>query len=610
MIQHLVLFVTVIAMSAGGAASASDLVLADSGRSDYQIVLAENASPSTKHGAEELQMFLEQISGAKLPIVSDQEPQGPKEIVLGDNEHLRKLGVKIDFAQLGREGYVIRTVGDHLIIAGGKLRGNMYGVYGFLEDHLGCRWFTPGVSRIPKSARLVVGPIDERQVPALEYREPYLYECFDGDWCARNRMNSSAGRLDAKHGGKVMFGNGFFVHTFSSLVPPEKYFKDHPEYFSLLNGKRQNGYAQLCCTNPDVIRLCTEGILQAMRDQPGATVFSVSQNDCDKHCRCPRCQELARREGSQMGPVLALVNRVAEAAEKEFPDKIVETLAYEWTRQPPKHLRPRPNVVIRLCSIECCFSHPLATCSSVSNQMFRNDMEGWAKVAPRLWVWDYTTNFSYYLMPFPNQRVIGPNIRYFVAHNVKGIFEEDVGDTPDSELASLGGYVMAKCLWNPEYDANRAMNEFLAGYYGPAARPIRAYIDLLHDYAEQKHIHVRVFSGLDSRHVTDDLLTNANQHWQEAERLAARQPEVLRRVKLSRMSVDYAILERARLQAQHELPANAAHRSLAVARFEPFMETLRSSKITTLAEGKPVDKEAYRRKLAKDLGLNAEQHEK
>ena len=117
-------------------------------------------------------MFLQEMTGAKLPIVSDQQPQGPKEIILGDNAHLRKLGVAIDLAALGNEGYVIRTVGDNLVIAGGQLRGNMYGVYGFLEDHLGCRWFAPGVSRIPKSPRLAIGPIDDRQVPALEYREP------------------------------------------------------------------------------------------------------------------------------------------------------------------------------------------------------------------------------------------------------------------------------------------------------------------------------------------------------------------------------------------------------------------------------------------------------
>jgi len=343
---------------------AAGLVLADGGKSDFQIVLADNASPSTRHGAEELQTFLGQMTGAKLPIVSDQKPMGPHEIILGDNAHLRELGVHVDFKSLGSEGYLIRTVGGHLAIAGGQLRGNMYGVYGLLEDHLGCRWFAPGVSRIPKSARLAVGAINDRQVPVLEYREPYLTDCFDADWCVRNRMNSSFVPLDAPHGGRVAFGAGLFVHTFYGLVPPEKYFAKHPEYFSMIRGRRQREGSQLCCTNPDVIRLCTEGIRRAMRKEPLAAVFSVSQNDCDGYCECPACQALARREDSQMAPVLQLVNRVAEAVEQEFPDKLVDTLAYEWTRRAPKSIRPRRNVVVRLCSIKCCFSHPLETWDS------------------------------------------------------------------------------------------------------------------------------------------------------------------------------------------------------------------------------------------------------
>ncbi len=582
-----------------------ELVLAENGQSAYRIVVADGASPSIQHGAEELQAFLGQMTGAKLPIVSDQQPQGPKEIILGDNAHLRKLGVTVDFAALGKEGYVIRTVGDHLVIAGGPVRGAMYGVYGFLEDHLGCRWFAPGVSRIPKSARLAIGPIDDRQVPALESREPYLADCArDPDWNARNRMNSNSAPLDERHGGKVKFGDGFFVHTFSRLVPPEKYFKQHPEYFSLVNGKRQDGYAQLCCTNPDVIRICTEEILKAMRAQPQATVFSVSQNDCDSHCQCPRCQELTTREGTPMAPVLQLVNHVAEAVEKEFPDKIVETLAYQWTRHPPKTMHPRPNVVVRLCSIECCFSHPLATCTSERNRAFREDIESWAKVAPRLWVWDYTTDFAQFLLPFPNHLVIGPNIRFFVAHNVKGIFEEDTNTTLESELWALDGYLMAKCLWNPNCDPDRAIKEFLEGYYGKAAAPIRAYLDLLANHVNTKHFHVGIYTNPDAAFLTEELLTKANDLWQQAEDLTAGESEALRRVKLSRMSPDYAIVERARLQAQQKLPASAAFQALAAARFKPFIETLKSSAVSGLSEGGSLDKEAYAQDLAKALRLN------
>jgi hypothetical protein len=579
---------------------AGELLLAEQGRTDYRIVVADDASPSTRHGAEELQAFLAPISGAKLDIVSDKTPPAEKEIVLGDNARLRSLGVAIDLPSLGNEGYVIRTVGSRLVIAGGSLRGNLYGVYGLLEDHLGCRWFAPGVSRIPQRPRLTLGSIDEKKVPALEYREPRTLDCLDGDWCARNRMNSSHGRLEAKQGGKVCFADGFFVHTFSRLVPPQTYFKEHPEYFSLVGGKRRDGYAQLCCTNEDVIRICTQRILEAMRAQPQATVFSVSQNDTDLHCQCDKCQALARAEGSQMAPVLALVNRVADAAQKEFPDKAIETLAYQWTRHPPKTLRPRPNVIVRLCSIECCFSHPLATCDSPANRAFCADLRGWSQVSQRLWVWDYVTDFANYLLPFPNQRVLQPNIRLFVANHVRGIFEEGPGDTASSEMALLRGYLMAKFLWNPDYDQNQAINEFLEGYYGPAAPPIRQYLDLLHDYAQQNDIHVKIYDPPQSPHLTEVLLTEANGLWEEAERRVAGQPEVLRRVKTSRMSVDYAICERARV-ALRRATAGSQPPPLAAQRFQPFLENLAASGVTCLREGKRLNLPEYRATLAAGL---------
>jgi hypothetical protein len=582
-------------------ASGEELVLADKGKSEYRIVIADAASPSTKHAAEELQSFLDQISGAKLAIVSDCGPMGAKEIILGDNDHLKQLEVKLDLASLGDEGYVIESVGDRLIIAGGVLRGNLYGVYGLLEDHLGCRWFTPTVSRIPKHERLAIAPIHERQIPVLEYRDPFIFDCFDGDWCARNRMNAMAARLEAKHGGKVTFAKGSCAHTFSFLVPPDEFFATHPEYFSLVGGQRQSGYAQLCCTNEDVIRICTERAIQWLREEPQAQVISVSQNDCFRYCECEKCQALANAEESQMAPVLQLVNRVAEAVEKQFPGKTVETLAYQWTRKPPKNLRPRKNVDIRLCSIECCFSHPLATCDSEQNKRFREDIEGWSNAGARIWVWDYVTNFAGYMLPFPNQRVLGPNIRYFVEHGVKGIFEEGAYESPHGDMAELAGYQMAKCLWNPNYDEKKAYREFLDGYYGAATEPVGKYLDLIHDYAEKHNIHVGESVGVLSPHLTDALLIEANDLWQLAEDRVKDDTAVLQRVKFSRMSVDWVIVERVRAQKASPATANAELRKIACARFEPFLAALSAGGVTRFSEGAPINLEAYRAGLAEVL---------
>jgi hypothetical protein len=570
------------------------LVIADAGQSAYRIVVAEAASPPVRHAAAELQSFVEQMSGAKLPICSDREPAGPREIVVGPSNRLKAASAEIDCAALGKEGYVLRTVGERLLIVGGEPRGTLYGVYGLLEEKLGCRWFAPDCARVPKRPRLTLGPLDERQLPALEYREPFTHDCFDGDWCARNRVNSSSGRLEARHGGKVRFGNGFFVHTFERLVPPQKHFDAHPEYFSLVKGRRLKDHSQLCCTNEDVIRLCTEGILAAMRAQSNAFVFSVSQNDWHNYCECERCQELARREESQIAPVLQLVNRVAEAAEREFPDKAVETLAYQWTRKAPKTLRPRPNVIVRLCSIECCFAHPLETCDSPANKAFREDAAAWAKAANRLWVWDYATDFANYLLPFPNQRVRNDNVRFYVRHHVTGIFEQDTYDTPHSELAALGGYLTAKFLWNPDYDENAAIGEFLEGYYGPAAGPIRKYLDLLHDRVERENIHVNIWAPVGSPHLTDALLLEADGLWRQAEDAAKADAVALRRVQFGRMSVDYAVVERARLQAQKKLPASDPLLTLAAARWPVFIETLKAAGVTRLREGKPLALDEYR----------------
>jgi hypothetical protein len=301
--------------------------------------------------------------------------------------------------------------------------------------------------------------------------------------------------------------------------------------------------------------------------------------------------------------VLAMVNRVAEAVEKEFPQKAIETLAYQWTRRPPKSMRPRPNVIVRLCSIECCFSHPLATCDSEANVKFREDIRRWAKVSNRLWVWDYVTDFRHYLLPFPNQRVRNDNIRFFVANNVKGIFEQDTYNTPHSELAALGGYITAKFLWNPGYDENRAINEFLEGYYGKAAAPIRKYIDLLHDRVEKENIHVNIWVPPTHPHLTDELLVEADALWQKAEDLAAGDPDVLRRVERSRMSVDYAILERGRAAASKGELEKSSLAPLAARRFRPFAGTLQSCELTRIMEWQAVDKADYCKKLAAALGL-------
>ncbi|MBD3173920.1 MAG: DUF4838 domain-containing protein [Armatimonadia bacterium] len=506
------------------------LELATDRHTDYVIVLRPDASPSERHGAAELSEFLGRMSGAEFPVIETTEPPG-KAIIVGSGEPP---------ADLGDEGYILRTEGDRLHIIGSPVRGAMYGCYALLEDVLGCRWWSPGATAVPQADPLIVPRLDERVVPVLEYREPFWTEAFDGLWCVRNRQNSSHASITEDMGGKVQYTG--FVHTFYSLVPPAEFFESRPEYFSLIDGERTTDRAQLCLTNPEVVHLVAERVKQWIRDNPGTDIVSVSQNDWHGWCRCESCSEVDEREGSPTGSLIQFVNRVAEIVEEEFPHVAIDTLAYQYTRHPPKSLRPRDNVIIRLCSIECCFSHGLEACPT--NEDFERDVLEWSEICDRLYVWNYTTCFPHYLSPFPNLRAIGPDVKFLVDHSVVGIFEQGAYPPGKGEFSALRGWVLAKLLWDPTRDAGALIDEFLAGYYGAAAEPIAEWIDILHDRAEEENIHVGIWVPPTDPHLTDEMIGRGLELFDEALALVEDDPELAGRVREQRLPLEYARIMR------------------------------------------------------------------
>jgi hypothetical protein len=293
-----------------------------------------------------------------------------------------------------------------------------------------------------------------------------------------------------------------------------------------------------------VVRIATETARQWLRANPEAKIVSISQNDCGGACQCPNCRALAAQEGSESGPLLHFVNQVADNLKAEFPDVAVDTLAYQYTRKPPKTERPRPNVIIRLCSIECCFAHPLDTCDNPTNQAFCADARGWSAICNRLYVWDYTTIFSNYFVPFPNFDSLGANVRFFVDNHVKGIFEEGCYTTKASPFVELRAYLNARCLWDPACDARQTREEFLRAFYGPAAPYMDEYIDLFQDKVKRDDIHVSIWAPPTSPYLPKDLVLQADAILAQGEAAVAANPVLLLRVQKERLSTRYVMLER------------------------------------------------------------------
>jgi len=516
----------------------AELAVTEAGQSKHRIVISAEATPSERYAAEELQNYLQRIGGVKLPIVTDSEASGSHQILLGDNASLRKLDAGIVLSKLGTDGFVLRTGPDRLIIAGGKPRGTLNGVYALLEERLGVRWFTSEVEIAPKLESIKLPDLNETRIPALQYREVFWTEMMrDADFAARHRLNGQHHKLAEKHGGRaaVYFP---FVHSFDLLIPRELH-KEHPEYFPLINGQRADGYVQRCLSNPDVLKLAIARVRQWIQEHPEATIISVSQNDTGKWCQCEPCKALDDAEGSPAASMIRFVNAIAEAIEADYPKVRIDTLAYQYTRKPPKTLRPRKNVIVRLCSIECCFAHPLESCPSQENQRFREDIVAWEPIAPSLYVWDYTPNFAHYQQPFPNFDALQANVRFFAKHGVKGLFEQgNYSAGGNGEMGPLRAYLLAKLLWNPDTDVRRHVEEFLQAYYGKAASRIHDYLEHLHRSVREEGYHAHIFEPPTVPYLSAEIMAEAENILNEAEALA--ENETFRfRVQVARLPVWY-----------------------------------------------------------------------
>ena len=482
----------------------SKLILATKGTAMLPITIPENSGEVIKNAAKELAHYLKRITGATFEIKKGSMPAS--------------INLAVD-GSLGEEEFVLKSNDQAFSITGGTPRGVFYGVYSFLEDVLGAGFYTADVTKLPSMEILELEDLYFTDKPVLEFRQIDYPPCLHAEWRVKNRINGSSGAIAEmdQFGGMKYYA--MFVHTFNRLVDPEVYFDEHPEYFSLVDGVRLKERTQLCLTNPDVIAIATENVRKTLRAHPEATLISVSQNDVYNPCQCPACAKLDEENGSHAGSLLYFVNAIAEAIEEEFPHVVVDTLAYQYTRTPPTNIKPRHNVCVRLCSIECCFGHPMEACYQVSYPFaktkktsassFQQDLIGWGKICNRIYIWDYVTNYRHYWLPFPNLRVLGPNMRFFANNGVKGVYEEGNPQSVSPDMTELRTWLIAKLLWNPEFDVKKGIYEFTESVYGPAAEEIRAYIALLEKRVEEGDIHFGIYENVDIGYLDEETVAKA-----------------------------------------------------------------------------------------------------
>ena len=427
--------------------------LTRNGKPAARIVVAQQTAADLT-AAQLLQRFVRESTGATLPLLHDVTPRKGN-ILIGAS----------DTAGLAEDGFRLRTQDGVLRISSGGDKGAVYGVMTLLERYLGLDYFAAGVYDLDRNPTVTLPAMDFAENPAFRYRQSQGYGM------AQDSVYRLALRLEEP---RDIFAGGLWVHTFNSLLPASVYGAEHPEYYSFINGERRPGRAsQWCLTNDELFELVAAKVDSIFRANPGMNIISISQNDSNfTYCRCEECEKVNRHEGALSGNYVRFLNKLAE----RFPDKEFSTLAYLFTMQPPKHVKPLPNVNIMLCDIDCDREVPLT--DNASGREFIEAMEGWAALSDNIFVWDYGINFDNMVAPFPNFPILKPNIGLFRRNHATMHFSQ-IGGSYGGDFSEMRTYVVAKLMWNPDQDTDSLMLRFMRGYYGPAAPYIYQYEKLL-----------------------------------------------------------------------------------------------------------------------------------
>ena len=463
------------------------------GVSEFVIVRGADLAPSEATAVAELCKYLEKITGVVLPVVTDETRPVKNEIVVGKTNRERRG--EFDREELGDDGFVIKTARGKLWLVGGEQRGTLYAVYTFLEEYLGCRFYTPTVEKIPKTDNITIPAIKEnKQIPVFKYRDLTYAVARQGTFAAKLKINGTYVNLSDSYGSHYIFSPGF-VHTINAVT-----------------GKRGK---QPCLTDPTTLENAIAKVERLLATNPDIDVIEISQNDNSDYCTCENCNRVFEEEGSQSGAIIRFVNAVANEFAEKYPNVIFQTLAYSYSQSPPKVTKPAKNVAVRLCPIYCCYNHPIDLetydperyesvqtllegdiditadhrtdgLMDAHNIFFMEDFKGWSEICDDITIWQYSTNCHRSQLFFPNFRTMLKNARFYADNHVVGVFDMGNG-YESSDFVELRAYIMSKCLWNPymtEEEYWSLIDDFLEGVYGPGWQEIRNYIDHTQDLVE------------------------------------------------------------------------------------------------------------------------------
>ncbi len=450
---------------------------------EYVIVTNSQAGGVMTYAAEELQKYIRLTTGDLLPIKEEATEGMPRilidETTVDDDERM-----------------VISNDENGIVISGSARRSALYGVYHFLENCLGWRFFASDTEVCHDAQQIDLTDV------SIDYTIPYeirgIYEKdYHNKYISVKRYQNEEGQRRMTQEEKLGFdevycANG--IHTFGPL------------------NESGDGYAdpQPCLNDTEVRNRMLNNIRTYLDENWRAGInenrdikaIHVSQNDNTKYCTCADCMADIEYYGSPAGSIIEFVNWVAEDLETyndgKYKDVYVMTFAYQYSLDCPENIVCHDKVMIQFALIDMCYQHALTdpTCKGAtevtpnyelpirSNVEILAEIEKWKEICSHFFLWDYATNFRYYLSATPNFDILLENYRYFNEIGLWGYVSQANNATSSADFGVLRSYLIAKITEDPdmtEEEYNDHINEFLRAYYGEGAwEYVREYFDYLH----------------------------------------------------------------------------------------------------------------------------------
>lgn len=479
--------------------SADGPLLVENGKSRFVIQIDKNSGETGKFAASQLAEYIRKSSGAELKIVNDPSP-GQKVI---------RLSIAPKTSQ--KEGFRTEALNaDEIVICGYDKRGLLYGVYDFLEKAFGVRWFAPFdyAEVIPTKPDVKLPLWKDESFPQMLYRrfhycsagrgvpDPMKHRYEAADWCVKNRYNVELERLVGKgdepdvkkarmakikefytkRGGYIALP-AMWGHNYHYWISPKEYFKKNPEYFCFDGStkKWRAERAQLCATNPDLVKTIVRKAVEYFKKYPEREYFPFFQEDGSRlWCQCPQCMALYK--GSDINSYktehnINLVNQIAAELAKVVPGKKIATYAYQVTTRPPVNVKPRDDVFVTYCFMD--FSRP----DKIPWNGYRSkELEAWNKLCEGnlvLYTYHYL-DFNYTsLTPTAMIRMF----RYFSLLKIKCSCQESNENWYG--ISAYNYYLGARLAWNPWFDEGVFRKDYYDKLYGKASSFIEEYHNIL-----------------------------------------------------------------------------------------------------------------------------------